>query len=152
MSSYLYKPLFNPDAFRAPSAASVEKLREVPKKVGYFETVYSQMHSGVVACDEAMNKANIDKLAGITSAFLSMDAGEEKRLVVEKLEAIGTSFVAVGMGLELDERSLCFQYSGGRPECRNGSREMEKDPGVLSKPGTRTSLHLHHGWQHVVEW
>lgn len=94
------------NAFRAPGAASIEDLREVSKKVNYFKTVYSRMHRGIVAHPEAMSNANLDKLEGVTFAFLSMDAGEEKRLVVEKLEAVGASFIDVGMGLELDEGSL----------------------------------------------
>lgn len=94
------------NSFRAPGAASIEELREVSKKVDYFKSVYSKMHRGIVACDEAMSAANLDKLDGVTFAFLSMDAGEEKRHVVKKLEAIGASFIDVGMGLELDGGSL----------------------------------------------
>ncbi|UWR99677.1 ThiF family adenylyltransferase [Phaeobacter inhibens] len=118
--------LFDPDeflqhnAFRAPGAASIEELREVSKKVDYFKTAYSKMHRGIVACDEAMSAANLDKLDGVTFAFLSMDAGEEKRLVVEKLETIGASFIDVGMGLELDEGSLggILRVTASTPDMR----------------------------------
>lgn len=109
------------NAFRAPGAASIEELREMSKKVDYFKTVYSRMHRGIVACNEAMSEANLDKLEGVTFAFLSMDAGEEKRLVVEKLEAIGASFIDVGMGLELDEGSLggVLRVTASTPDMRD---------------------------------
>jgi len=94
------------NAFRAPGAPTLEQLREVPMKVDYLKTIYDRMHRGIVAHPVAMASDTLHLLDGITFAFLSMDAGEEKRLVVEKLEAIGASFVDVGMGLELDDGSL----------------------------------------------
>lgn len=94
------------NAFRAPGAPTLEDLREAPKKVDYLKAIYSRMHRGIIAHPVDLDATNIQLLDGVTFAFLSMDAGENKRLVVEKLEAIGASFVDVGMGLELDEGSL----------------------------------------------
>ncbi len=94
------------NAFRAPGAASIEELREAPKKADYLKSIYSRMHRGIVAHAVALDASNLHLLDGVTFAFLSMDAGEEKRLVVEKLEVMRASFVDVGMGLELDEGSL----------------------------------------------
>jgi len=94
------------NAFRAPGAPSIDELREAPKKVEYLKRIYSRMHRGIVAHAVALGAGNLELLDGITFAFLSMDAGEAKRLVVWKLEAIGASFIDVGMGLELDEGSL----------------------------------------------
>lgn len=94
------------NAFRAPGAPTLEELREAPKKVEYLKAIYSRMHRGIIAHPVDLDATNIHLLDGVTFAFLSMDAGENKRLVVEKLEAIGASFVDVGMGLELDEGSL----------------------------------------------
>ena len=39
----------------------------------------------------------------MTFAFLCMDAGEPKRLIVERLERINVPFIDVGMGLTLSE-------------------------------------------------
>jgi hypothetical protein len=94
------------NAFRAPGAPSLAQLREVPKKVEYFKLIYSRMHRNVVAHDVGLSADNIQLLDGVTFAFLSLDAGEAKRLIVEKLEEIGAAFIDVGMGLELDEGSL----------------------------------------------
>ncbi|CAN7745440.1 ThiF family adenylyltransferase [Mesorhizobium sp. LjNodule214] len=94
------------NAFRAPGAPSLEELREAPKKVEYLKGIYSRMHRNIVAHDVALGPANLELLNGVTFAFLSLDAGDAKRLIVEKLETIGAAFVDVGMGLELDEGSL----------------------------------------------
>lgn len=94
------------NAFRAPGAPSLEELREAPKKVHYLKGIYSRMHRNIVAHDVALGADNLHLLDGITFAFLSLDAGDDKRLIVEKLEDIGAAFVDVGMGLELDEGSL----------------------------------------------
>ena len=94
------------NAFRAPGAPSLEVLRDAPKKVHYLKGIYERMHRGIVAHSVEMREDNLGLLDGITFAFLSMDAGEEKRAVVAKLEALGISFIDVGMGLELANGSL----------------------------------------------
>jgi hypothetical protein len=94
------------NAFRAPGAPSIDQLREAPKKVDYLKSIYSKMHKGIVAHAVTLDASNLHLLDGITFAFLCMDAGEEKRLVIQKLEALGASFVDVGMGLELEDGSL----------------------------------------------
>lgn len=94
------------NAFRAPGAPSLEELREAPKKVDYLKSIYSRMHRGIVVHSVKLKQANVELLNGTTFAFISMDAGEDKRAVVEKLEALGVPFVDVGMGLELVDGSL----------------------------------------------
>jgi len=64
------------------------------------------MHKGIVAHPVELGPTNLHLLDGITFAFISMDAGDVKKLVVQKLEAIGVSFVDVGMGLELVDGTL----------------------------------------------
>lgn len=94
------------NAFRAPGAASIEELREVPKKVDYFKTIYSKMHRHIAAHPVALEPSNLHLLDGITFAFICMDAGVAKLAVVKKLETLGISFIDVGMGLELVDGSL----------------------------------------------
>jgi hypothetical protein len=93
------------NAFRAPGAPSIEELREAPQKVEHFAGIYSKMHRGITTFP-ALDATNVGLLDGITFAFLCMDAGEAKRAVVSKLEALGASFIDVGMGLELIDSSL----------------------------------------------
>lgn len=94
------------NAFRAPGAPSLDELRDAPKKVHYLKGIYERMHRGIEAHAVEMNTNTLGLLDGITFAFLSMDAGEEKRAVVAKLEALGVPFIDVGMGLELTNGSL----------------------------------------------
>lgn len=94
------------NAFRAPGAPSLEELRDAPKKVDYLKGIYKRMHRSIEAHPVEMNADTLGLLDGITFAFLSMDAGEKKRAVVTKLEALGVPFIDVGMGLELTNGSL----------------------------------------------
>ena len=109
------------NAFRAPGAPTIDELREAPRKVDYLKGIYSKMHRGITVHGEAIGPANIGLLDGITFAFLSMDEGVVKRAVVEKLEAIGASFIDVGMGLELDGGSLggILRVTTSTPERRD---------------------------------
>jgi len=94
------------NAFRAPGAPAIEELRAAVPKVEYFSSIYSRMHKGVIPHAVDLNAGNLHLLDGITFAFLSMDAGDAKRAVVAKLEAMGVPFIDVGMGLELVDGSL----------------------------------------------
>lgn len=94
------------NAFRAPGAPSIDQLRAAVPKVEYFASIYSHMHKGIVPHVVALDASNVHLLDGITFAFLSMDAGDAKRAVVSKLEAMGVPFIDVGMGLELVDGSL----------------------------------------------
>ncbi|MEI6607940.1 MAG: ThiF family adenylyltransferase [Verrucomicrobiota bacterium] len=108
------------NAFRAPGAASIEELREAPKKVDYFKAIYSKMHRKIVAQAVPLKADNLHLLGGITFAFISMDAGEDKFAVVKKLEALSVSFIDVGMGLELVDGSLggILRVTASTPEKR----------------------------------
>ena len=94
------------NAFRSPGAPTLDELREASKKVEYLKRIYSNMHRGIVAHDVDLDASNMHFLDGVTFAFLCMDAGEAKRLIVRKLEEIGAGFVDAGMGLELNDGSL----------------------------------------------
>ncbi len=94
------------NAFRAPGAPSIDQLRAAVPKVEYFASIYSNMHKGIVPHVVALDASNVHLLDGITFAFLSMDAGDAKRAVVSRLEAMGVPFIDVGMGLELVDGSL----------------------------------------------
>ncbi|MBI1256533.1 MAG: ThiF family adenylyltransferase [Chloroflexi bacterium] len=108
------------NAFRAPGAAALEVLREAPMKVDYFKGIYSRMHRGIVAHGVHLKPTNLDLLDGVTFAFLSLDAGEDKRAIVERLEAIGIPFIDIGMGLELNDGHLSgiLRITTSTPESR----------------------------------
>lgn len=94
------------NAFRAPGAASIEELRAAPKKVDHLKAIYSKMHRRIVAHAVAIDTKTAHLLKGITFAFISIDDGEAKRLVIKTLEELNVAFVDVGMGMELDDGGL----------------------------------------------
>jgi hypothetical protein len=94
------------NAFRAPGAPSIEELREAPQKVDYFASVYSKMHRKIVPHAVAIGADNLHLLEGLNFVFICIDGGAAKRQIFEKLEALGASFVDVGMGLEMVDGSL----------------------------------------------
>ena len=94
------------NAFRTPGAPSIDQLRDAPAKVEYLKAIYSRMHRGIVAHPVRLDASNLNLLDGISFAFVCTDPGDEKRMIIQKLEAIDVAFVDVGMGLELTEGSL----------------------------------------------
>lgn len=87
------------NAFRSPGAPSIEELREQPLKVDYYKAIYSKMHRGIIPHAHFVDASNIDQLRDMQFVFVSIDVGDEKRLIVQKLEEFGIPFVDVGMGL-----------------------------------------------------
>lgn len=94
------------NAFRAPGAPSLDELRDAPLKVDHFKAVYSRMHRGITAVPKAITPETLDLLDGIDFAFLSLDAGEAKAALVERLHESGVAFIDIGMGLELGDQGL----------------------------------------------
>lgn len=109
------------NAFRAPGAPSIDELRDAPKKVDYLKRIYSKMHSGISAHALPIDLDNINLLDGISFAFICIDGGEIKRLIVEKLEGLNVPFIDVGMGLELVDGSLggILRVTTSTPEKRD---------------------------------
>jgi hypothetical protein len=105
---HLFDPdrLFQHNAFRGPNAPSIEELREAPLKVDYWAGVYSKMHRGIVPHAVAISANNLHLLEGVSFVFICIDGGAAKREIIQKLEALGVSFIDVGMGLELVDGSL----------------------------------------------
>jgi len=97
---------FQHNAFRAPGAPSIKELQEAPLKVDYWADVYSKMHREIVPHAVAIGTDNLHLLEGVSFVFICIDGGAAKREIIQKLEALGVSFIDVGMGLELVDGSL----------------------------------------------
>jgi hypothetical protein len=94
------------NAFRSPGAPSIEDLKAKPRKVAYLKGLYSKMHRGIVAHDAHVDAENVEQLRQMDFVFLCLDQGAAKKLVVERLEEFGISFIDVGMGVYMGEESL----------------------------------------------
>ncbi len=91
------------NAFRAPGAPTIEQLRERPKKVAYFNALYSNMHKGIVPHDIFLGEDNVALLDGFDFVFLCIDRAPAKRVIVRRLVDNGTPFIEVGMGALLTD-------------------------------------------------
>lgn len=94
------------NAFRAPGAISGDELAAEPKKVVYFEGIYSRMRRGIVSHPEHVDASNIDQLRDADFVFVCIDDGPAKAFIIEKLEEFGRSFIDVGMGIFLQDGAL----------------------------------------------
>jgi hypothetical protein len=94
------------NAFRAPGAPTIDDLRAAPQKVDYLAGIYSKMHRRIIPHIVAIDAENLHLLEGLSFVFVCIDGGAMKHLIFQKLEALGISFIDVGMGLELVGDSL----------------------------------------------
>lgn len=117
------------NAFRAPGAPSIGELRQRPYKVDHFAAVYSRMRRGITSHPYFMDASRVAELDVMTFAFLCMDAGEAKRLTVERLELRGIPFIDVGMGLTLsdtDSLSGVLRLVTSTPKMREHVRTKQR--------------------------
>lgn len=128
------------NAFRAPGAPSADQLRELPAKVHYLAGIYSRMHRGIVPHAFAISEDTIDRIGALDFAFVCMDPGTPKRLLVEYLERNGIPFVDVGMGIELidDKLTGLVRVTASTPDKRDHIRQ----PGRISfKDGGKDNIY-----------
>lgn len=112
------------NAFRAPGAASKEDLHKQPLKVEYLKDIYSRMHRGIVAHGTHVREDNIEELREMACVFLCIDAGSEKKFIVDQLEQLGRLFIDVGMGLYVAHNMLggIIRVTSSVPENRERAR------------------------------
>lgn len=89
------------NAFRAPGAASREDFAQRPNKADYFKRKYEAMHRGIASHPYHVDSNNLSELADFDFAFVCVDSGVVRRLLVGHLIAQRISFVDVGMNLQL---------------------------------------------------
>jgi hypothetical protein len=118
------------NAFRAPGAASLEELREKPKKVLLHQRTYSKMRKHIYAHDLFMDEDALHELAQLTFVFLAMDKGLIKKLVIDKLEELQIPFIDVGMGVTLidDRLNATIRTTTSTPAKREHIHEKHRIP------------------------
>lgn len=94
------------NAFRAPSAASLDELHVRPTKVAYLAALYGKMRRGIVPHEVFVDETNSADLTGYDFVFLCMDSGPAKRLIIAMLQAAGRPFIDTGIGVELMQAKL----------------------------------------------
>ena len=98
--------LYAHNAFRAPGAATVDQLDEIPLKVEYYRAMYAEMHRHIGAHPHDVTAENVAELTEMTFVFLAVDPGENKRVIVDALERSDVPFIDVGLGVAETEAGL----------------------------------------------
>jgi hypothetical protein len=113
------------NAFRSPSAPSVEELAIRQPKTTYFKNLYGKMHRGIIDHPVYLDASNVEDLRGIDFVFVCLDKNNPKKLIVEKLEEFNVSFTDVGMGIHLDNGALggIVRATTSTPQKRDHFRE-----------------------------
>lgn len=89
------------NAFRAPGAPAVSEFTE-QKKVDYFAAIYSRMHAGIVPHPYYIDAANLQQLAGFDFAFVAVDKGAVRKIILPGLLALKVPFIDVGLDVDFD--------------------------------------------------
>lgn len=104
--------LYDPDiflqhnAFRAPGAPPVERLRDRIKKVDHLTSIYQNMHSGIVPHAYRITEENVGELAGTGFVFLCIDDSKAKEPIITFLETSGMPFIDTGIGVQIVKDQL----------------------------------------------
>jgi hypothetical protein len=96
------------NAFRAPGAISGEKFDEdgILKKVQYYASTYSNMHTGIIPHDYNVTINNESELAEMDFVFISVDKNAARSVIVEGLLLLGVPFIDCGLGVNKVNDSL----------------------------------------------
>jgi hypothetical protein len=94
------------NAFRAPSAPSLDELNESTPKVEYYNRIYSKMHKHIIPHELYINETNSALLNDLDFVFICIDRSEVKKLIFEKLESLKVSFIDTGIGVKRVDDSL----------------------------------------------
>ncbi|MBI5676235.1 MAG: ThiF family adenylyltransferase [Nitrospirae bacterium] len=97
---------FQHNAFRSPGAPSLNELKKAQSKVAYFSELYSKMRKKIIPHEFYINSSKIDVLRVVDFAFICLDKGNVKEIIIDKLEKLGISFIDVGMGVEIVDEAL----------------------------------------------
>lgn len=98
--------LYAHNAFRAPGAASIEELRESPKKVDYLFKKYDPIRRHIFPHATMIGRENIAQLREMSFVFLAIDSGPEKQLITDSLTAWDVPFADCGLNVRRQENSL----------------------------------------------
>lgn len=98
--------LLQHNSFRSPGAPTKELLKQMPKKVSYFASIYANMHKHIIPYSCYIDETNLEQLANMNFVFISIDKGSVKRLIVDYLLLKNIPFIDTGIGVEVVDDSL----------------------------------------------
>ena len=94
------------NAFRSPGATTTEDLEERPTKAQLYSERYADMRSDVIAHEFHVAADNLEVLGHLDFVFVAVDNNETRQWLLPTLNAMGITFVDVGMGIEKTDGKL----------------------------------------------
>lgn len=98
--------LLQHNAFRAPGAVPHTVFVDHPKKVAYYQKLYSSMHRHIIPHPEYIDDENISSLTGLDFVFICMDATLAKSLIIKTLQAHAIPFIDSGIDVQISDNQL----------------------------------------------
>lgn len=98
--------LLQHNAFRSPGAAPIEVLRKQPFKCEYYRSIYSNIHTRIVAHPYYMEPDCLDELAQLDFAFLAVDGAKARASIIPALIQHSIPFIDTGIGLAKESNKL----------------------------------------------
>ena len=87
------------NAFRAPGATKKEIFSKNVTKTSYLKDIYSNLHKGVIEHVEYISNSNKEVLKQFDFAFISIDSGKAKKIIVDELIKNNIPFIDTGIGI-----------------------------------------------------
>lgn len=97
---------YSHNAFRAPGAASIDELERMEYKTDRFASIYGRMRKGVFSHAQNLNQDSLDCLLTLSFVFLCIDAGDNKKAIIEALINNAIPFIDTGIGVEFNGEKL----------------------------------------------
>lgn len=97
------------NAFRAPAAASLGELNDAPFKVQHHADRYEPMRWGIHPHSVHVTAENVQDLLSMDFVFLAMDAGRDKKVIIDRLTDSDVPFIDTGIGVQNDQTGLSGQ-------------------------------------------
>jgi len=94
------------NAFRSPGAVSINDLSKNPRKVEYYQRLYSNIHKYILIHDYYIKKENLTELDKMDYVFVCVDKNMPRKMITDYLANIGISFSDVGLGVNVVDNKL----------------------------------------------
>ncbi|MCW2462605.1 ThiF family adenylyltransferase [Elizabethkingia anophelis] len=94
------------NAFRSPGAASINDLDGNPRKVIYYQKLYSNMHKHINIHDYYVKKENLQELDQMDYVFVCVDKNSARKIITDYLVKVGVAFSDVGLGVNVVDDKL----------------------------------------------
>ena len=92
---------YSHNAFRAPSATSVDDLQAPELKTARYARIYGAMRRGIEAHLGYVTDENVSELKAFDFVFICVDKGAARELIAKELMQAAVPFIDVGMHVQM---------------------------------------------------